>query len=252
MLMAVPALSTAQSDLSDAEVAHVAVTANAIDVELAELVASRTQTEAVREFAATMIRDHNAVNERAAALAGRLGVTPAANAVSESLRSGAEEAKASLRELRGEAFDRAYLEREVGYHEAVLDALDGLLIPTTSNAELRALLEAVRPAIAAHLEHAKELHSRLGEGAEGVAHVVHTVEMRGFAFHPERLEVSRGDRVVWVNRDIAPHTATSAEGGWDSGNMSTGEEWALSATEPGRTEYDCALHASMRGVLVVR
>lgn len=252
MLMAVPVLATAQSDLSDAEVAHVAVTANAIDVEMAELVGSRTRTEAVRQFAATMIRDHNAVNERAAALAGRLGVTPADNAVSESLRSGAEEAKASLRGLRGAAFDRAYMEREVGYHQAVLDALDGLLIPTTSNGELRALLEEVRPAIAAHLEHAKELGSKLGKEGERAAHAVHTVAMRGFAFHPERLEVSRGERVVWVNRDMVPHTATSAEGGWDSGNMSTGEEWTLSSAEPGRTEYDCTLHPSMRGVLVVR
>lgn len=252
MLLAVPALAAAQSDLSDAEVAHVAVTANAIDVEMAELVASRTQTAAVREFAATMIRDHNAVNERAAALAARLGVTPVANTVSESLRSGAEEAKASLRGLRGAAFDRAYVEREVGYHQAVLDALDGLLIPTTSNGELRLLLEEVRPAIAAHLENAKELASKVGQEGERATHVVHPVEMRGFAFHPERLEVSLGDRVVWMNRDMVPHTTTSVEGRWDSGNVGTGEEWVLSATEPGLTEYDCTLHPSMRGVLVVR
>jgi putative membrane protein len=149
-------------DLSDPQVAHVAVTANSIDVELARFALSRTRNADVRQFATTMITDHTAVNAQAAALAGRLGVTPADNAVSQSLQSGAAQARAALQPLQGAAFDRAYLDREIAYHQAVLDALDGLLIPTTSNADLRQLLVDVRPAIAAHLEHAKLLRTRLG------------------------------------------------------------------------------------------
>lgn len=158
-----PTTATAQTapDLSDPEVAHVAVTANRIDVELARLAEERAGREEVRRFAATMITDHTAVNQQAAALAGRLGVTPKDNAVSASLLKGAEEAKDRLSTLSGAAFDRAYLEREVGYHQAVLDALDQLLIPTTSNADLKQLLVSVRPAIAAHLEHARQLHTRM-------------------------------------------------------------------------------------------
>ena len=38
----------------------------------------------------------------------------------------------------------------------------------------------------------------------------HVVEIRGMAFHPEALEVRRGDTVVWINRDMVPHTATTA------------------------------------------
>ena len=144
--------------LTDPQIAHVAVTANAIDVEMAELVESRTTTRSVREFARTMITDHTAVNERAAALAQRLGVTPEDNPVSQSLLESAEEAQARLEGLRGEAFDRAYLAREVEYHQAVLDALADLLIPGATTPELRALLQEVRPAIAAHLEHARMLH----------------------------------------------------------------------------------------------
>jgi putative membrane protein len=148
-------------DLSDPEVAHVAVTANSIDIDLAKFAQTRSQNAAVKRFAATMIADHSAVNGQAAALAAKLGVTPADNAVSQSLLNGAAQARAGLDSLRGAAFDRAYIEREVGYHQAVLDALDKLLIPTTSNAELRALLVAVRPAIAGHLEHAKSLRTEL-------------------------------------------------------------------------------------------
>jgi putative membrane protein len=149
-------------DLSDPEVAHVAVTANSIDVELARFAQSRAQNADVRRFASTMIADHTAVNAQAAALAGRLGVTPADNAVSQSLLAGAAGARTALERLHGAAFDRAYVDREVTYHQAVLDALDGLLIPTSANAELKKLLLDVRPAIAAHLDHAKLLAQRLG------------------------------------------------------------------------------------------
>lgn len=149
-------------DLSDPEVAHVAVTANSIDIDLAKFAQTRTRNAAVRQFAATMITDHSAVNAQAAALAGRLGVTPADNTVSHSLLAGASAARAALDTLRGAAFDRAYIDREIGYHQAVLDAIDGLLVPTTENPDLKKLLTDVRPAIAAHLAHAKQLRGQLG------------------------------------------------------------------------------------------
>lgn len=148
-------------DLSDPEVAHVAVTANSIDIDLAKLAQSRTGNRAVKQFATTMITDHSAVNAQASALATKLAVTPKDNAVSQSLLKGASEARAAIEPLKGNAFDKAYVDREVAYHQAVLDALDQLLIPTTSNAELKQLLVDVRPAIAAHLAHARKLQSTL-------------------------------------------------------------------------------------------
>ena len=159
-----PSLGAAQAappNLSDPEVAHVAVTANTIDAELGAIAQSRAVSPDVKRFAAMMQRDHTAVNERAAALAGRLGVTPKDNAVSQSLLSGAKEARAKVEPLEGAAFDRAYMEREIAYHQAVLDALDGVLIPTTENAELKQLLVEVRPAIAAHLAYAKQVGGKL-------------------------------------------------------------------------------------------
>jgi putative membrane protein len=163
-LLAVPATAqeSGAEDLSDPEVAHVAVTANTIDVELARLAKERSENPRVEGFAESMIADHTAVNERARKLVQRLGVTPKENAVSRSLNEGAEQARDRLDALEGEAFDRAYIEREVQYHQAVIDALDNLLIPSTENAELRQLLEQVRPALVAHLEHAKQVQKSLG------------------------------------------------------------------------------------------
>jgi putative membrane protein len=70
---------------------------------------------------------------------------------------------ASLKTLKGAAFDKAYIDHEVAYHQQVLDALDKTLIPNAQNAELKALLVKVRPAFVAHLDHAKQLQSSLGK-----------------------------------------------------------------------------------------
>ena len=158
LLLVLQSAGSAQNsapNLTDPEVAHVAVTANSIDIELGKLALSKTASVAVKGFAQSMVDAHTAVNARAADLAKKLGVTPADNAVSQSLQKGAAEARADVEKLTGVAFDRAYIAREIGYHEAVLGALDQVLIPTSENAELKRLLIEVRPAIAAHLAHAQ-------------------------------------------------------------------------------------------------
>ena len=151
--------------LTDAEIAHVAVTANSIDSAMAELAKTKTQNPEVRSFAETMITDHSAVNRQATQLAQRLNVTPMDNDVSRQLQQGADQARRELSAKSGAEFDRAYIDREVTYHQAVLDALDKTLIPQAQNAELKALLEQVRPAVAAHLERARQLQSRLAAPA---------------------------------------------------------------------------------------
>ena len=148
---------------TDPEIAHIAVTANTIDVEAGQLAKQKSTNKEVTAFADRMITDHTAVNKQATDLATKLGVTPADNATSQSLLSGAAQAKTDLSSKSGADFDRAYIAHEVTYHQQVLDALDQTLIPNTQNAELKALLEQVRPAVAAHLEMAKQLQTKLGQ-----------------------------------------------------------------------------------------
>ena len=147
---------------TDPQIAHIAVTANAIDSAMGELAKTRARSSAVKDFAQTMVTDHGAVNRQAVKLAGKLNVTPETNDVSRQLQQGADETRAGLEGKSGTAFDRSYMQREVEYHQAVLDALDQTLIPGAQNAELKTLLQGVRPAIAAHLERAKQLQSTLG------------------------------------------------------------------------------------------
>jgi len=108
-----------------------------------------------------MVTDHTGVNKAATDLVEKLKVTPEENPTSASLKKGGDENLAALKGLTGKEFDRAYVAHEVTYHVSVLDALDKTLIPSAKNAELKALLVKVRPAFAAHLEHAKRLQSEL-------------------------------------------------------------------------------------------
>ena len=147
--------------LNDAQIAHVAVTANAIDSAAGADARTKARDTAVKDFARQMVQDHGAVNKQAVALAQRLNVTPEDNDVSRQLQQGAEQARTGMQSATGADFDRAYIDREVQYHQAVLDALDKTLIPGAQNADLKALLQQVRPNIDAHLQRAKQIQGRL-------------------------------------------------------------------------------------------
>jgi putative membrane protein len=141
--------------VSDANIAAIVVAANTADISYAQLALARAADTAVKTFANTMINDHNSVNRQAVALATRLVLTPIDNTISLDLRDNAEAERDKLRELEGRDFDKEYITNEVAYHEKVLGAIDNVLIPNAKNADLRALLIAVRPAVAHHLEMAR-------------------------------------------------------------------------------------------------
>jgi putative membrane protein len=163
ILFVSPAFSQTNPKLSDAEVASVAVVANQIDVGYAEIAKKKSKDAEVLKFAQTMINDHNAVIEQAAALAKKLGVIPKDNEVSKKLLKDAEETKKSLRSKSGEAFNKAYVDNEVTYHKAVIAAVENLLIPETDNQELKELLQNVVPALKAHLGHAEMLQKSMNK-----------------------------------------------------------------------------------------
>jgi len=168
--LAVAALSTANAEdkgsafaPTDAQIAMIVVVADTVDVDYGKLAAKKTSNQAVKEFAETMVRDHTAVNDKAIALAKKLGVTPEESDTSKSLKSNGKKELAKLKALTGAEFDKAYLDNEVSYHEAVIGLLDRTLIPNTKNAELKSLLESGRPIFAGHLEHAKKLQVSLNK-----------------------------------------------------------------------------------------
>lgn len=146
---------------NDAQIAHIVLTADSVDVDYGNLAVKKTKNAEVKAFAETMIRDHTAVNAKATALAKKLGMTPEASDTSKSLKSDGEKEIAKLKAIHGAEFDKAYIDNEVAYHESVIGALDKVLLPNAKNAELKSLLESGRPIFVSHLNHAKELQASL-------------------------------------------------------------------------------------------
>lgn len=159
----IPAAAVSAQGIDDAQIASIVVTANQVDIDAGKLAASMATNADVKKFGQQMVTDHTGVNKQATELVTKLHVTPKDNPTAQSLKAEGQKNVAHLKTLKGAAFDKAYVDHEVEYHQQVIDALDKTLIPSASNAELKALLVKVRPAFVAHLEHAKQLQASLGK-----------------------------------------------------------------------------------------
>jgi plastocyanin len=80
----------------------------------------------------------------------------------------------------------------------------------------------------------------------------HVVTIEGMRFNPEELTVRRGDRVVWVNKDLFPHTSTAAARAFDSQSIPPAASWTFVAGKTGSYAYGCAFHPAMTGRLIVQ
>jgi plastocyanin len=84
------------------------------------------------------------------------------------------------------------------------------------------------------------------------APTTHTVEIRGMEFHPAALTVVAGDTIVWINRDIVPHTATATgRTKWDTGQLWQGQAGRYVARRAGTASYACTFHPTMHGKLII-
>jgi putative membrane protein len=146
---------------TDAQIAGIVVAANTVDIDAGKLAEAKSTDKEVKKFAGLMVNDHTGVNKQASALVARLKVKPEDSDISKSLKDDGAANIKRLQGLAGKPFDRAYVDNEVSYHQAVIDALDKTLIPSATNAELKDLLVKVRPAFVAHLAHAKQLQASL-------------------------------------------------------------------------------------------
>jgi len=155
------AAAYAQSSPNDAQIAGIVVAANTVDIDAGKLAASTSANKEVKAFAQQMVTDHTGVNKQATALVKKLKVTPEDSDVSKSLKEAGASNIAKLKGLKGKEFDKAYIDNEVTYHQAVLDTLDKTLVPNAKNAELKDTLVKVRPAFVAHLEHAKQIQAAM-------------------------------------------------------------------------------------------
>jgi len=142
--------------LDDPTIVAIFDAANTWDIETGALAAKKGTTKEVRDFGAMLERDHSAVRQQGRDLAKKLGVHPTPPKDFAMAKDHAAAMK-SLNSKEGKAFDRAFLEHEVAFHKAVIDAVTTTLLPALKNEEARALVTKVAPAFQAHMAGAQNL-----------------------------------------------------------------------------------------------
>jgi putative membrane protein len=147
---------------TDPQIAHIAATAHSIDIDRGKFALKHTKNAEVKQFAEQMVQDHTAGLNEAKALCKKLGVKPEDNPTSKSLQKQAKEEHAKLSKLKGAAFDKEYINHEVAYHKAVIDAVKNTLIPNAKNEQLKQLLTDAGPTLEGHLKHAENVQAQLG------------------------------------------------------------------------------------------
>lgn len=149
------------STLDDPTIVAIFDAANTWDMETGALALQKSRNKDVRTFAEMMVRDHKAVRQLGRDLARKLRVTPTPPGNDFALYQNHVAAMRKLRNTRGEAFDKAYIDHEAAYHQAVIDAVTTQLLPATQNAELKELETKVAPNFEAHLAAAKNIQQTL-------------------------------------------------------------------------------------------
>ena len=159
---AAPAARAQASGLDDPTIVAIFDAANTWDIETSQLAIKKSHNAEVRRFATMMVNDHGAARQLGRDLAHKLNVTPTPPGKDFALAKDHVSTMKTLRAAKGKAFDQAYIDHEVSYHQAVIDAVTTQLLPATKNTELRALEVKVAPNFQAHLAAGKALEQKLG------------------------------------------------------------------------------------------
>lgn len=158
---------------SDPQIVGIVSAADQIDIDTAKLALKKTKNDQVKQFAQQMIDDHTKLQKSVDDLAKKLNVKPEPSDTSKSLHTAAATEMKKLRGMTGKAFDKAYIGREVDFHQQVIDAASKVLIPNAQNAELKSALEGAAPLLQGHLDHAKQIQSSMGGSASAGTHKHH-------------------------------------------------------------------------------
>jgi putative membrane protein len=142
--------------LDDPTIVAIFDAANTYDIETGSIAVTKGHSKAVRDFAAMLVRDHRNVRTQGRNLAASLKVTPTPPR-DLALTKAHTAAIASLRKAHGQNFDRVFLQQEVDFHNAVIDAVTTTLLPAIQNAQLKDLVTKIAPAFVAHRDRAQSL-----------------------------------------------------------------------------------------------
>jgi putative membrane protein len=154
------AQNKAGAKLDDPTIVAIFDAANTWDIQTGELAAKNGSTKEIRDFGAMLVRDHKNVRQQGRDLAKKLNVTPTPPK-DFAMAKDHDAAMKKLESLKGKEFDKAFLQHEVAFHKAVIDAVTTTLLPALQNAEVKDLVTKVAPAFKAHEDAAQNVLNKI-------------------------------------------------------------------------------------------
>ncbi|WP_051299871.1 DUF4142 domain-containing protein [Methylobacter luteus] len=153
--------AVASGKLDDATILAIFDQANAVDISTGWLGVKYGHSKEIRDLGKMVATDHIAVQQMGRDLAKKLNIVPIPP---DNDASASDHAKtvALLQSKSGSEFDEAYLQHEIAFHQSVIDAVKGTLLPAISNAEFSALVKKVLPGFEQHLTETKAVAKKLG------------------------------------------------------------------------------------------
>ena len=153
--------STTTTSFTVADTFHALATLHTKEIEINTLAERTTTDPRVKAFAQKVVQDHRLRMQKDSQIVGRMGIKPTDNEVSQRIRAIADDEMSRMSSLSGSAFDRTYIDGEIGYYRSVLDAFDHQLLPNTRDPAVRADLIDARNRANDHLKEAQDLRGML-------------------------------------------------------------------------------------------
>lgn len=147
--------------LSDAQVIKVVTTANDGEIAAAQVALPAAHVAAVATFAQMMVTDHSMANQQTLALVSTKHIPPERSDVSDKLQDDAAALLVKLSSTPSASFDATYMQSQLQMHQDVLNLIDHQLLPSATDADLKALLTTTRATVEAHLTQAETVNAGL-------------------------------------------------------------------------------------------
>ena len=146
---------------ADSEIAAMLVMGNELEIDAGRMAKRKTDNAEVRAFAERMISNHKAGNKQVKDVTKRLKISTANTEQSREMKKDFKADLRLIKKLKGNQFDAAYINFAVTTHMKKLNKIDSEFLPKAQNLEFKSLIEQIRPGVAAHLQHAKEIQAKL-------------------------------------------------------------------------------------------
>lgn len=145
----------------DTQIAKILLTINDGEIDAAKIAKKQAQNQEVKDFANMMADQHEKNMKETKHVAKMNKINPEDSDMAKSLKEEAKTANKDLKRQDKSAFDRAYIKQQIMNHEKVLATLKEKLIPDAQNTEFKAHLEKTQASVMEHLDHAKQIESKL-------------------------------------------------------------------------------------------